>query len=41
MNILIFFSEEQHGEWCQVLGDILGSDVQYLALLSEQKKIAL
>lgn len=34
-----FFSEEQHGEWCQVLGDILGSDVQYLALLSEQKKL--
>ncbi|MEC6831537.1 EAL domain-containing protein [Photobacterium toruni] len=34
-----FFSDEQYGEWCQVLGDILGSDVQYLALLSEQKKL--
>ncbi|MBY3789236.1 EAL domain-containing protein [Photobacterium carnosum] len=34
-----FFSEERYGEWCQVLGDILGSDVQYLAVLSEQKKL--
>lgn len=33
------FSNEQHGEWCKFLGDILGSDVQYLALLSEQTKL--
>lgn len=33
------YSNTEHGEWCKVLGDILGSDVQYLALLSEQKKL--
>ncbi|PSX19531.1 GGDEF and EAL domain-containing protein [Photobacterium kishitanii] len=33
------FSKDLHGEWCDVLGDILGSDVEYLALLSSQKKL--
>lgn len=33
------FSEALHQEWCDVIGDILGSDVEYLALLSSQKKL--
>ncbi|WP_163922671.1 EAL domain-containing protein [Photobacterium sp. Alg240-V54] len=33
------FSEALHQEWCDVIGHILGSDVEYLALLSSQKKL--